>query len=141
MKKKIEEKVLLYNFKDAGQAEAIRALLADMHIQVIMLDKAQDHQKIGYLFGLKGFAENKAVPEDEFDFPYELMMFYDVSRTRLSKLLQAMRDRGIEVPVCKSVVTSFNRFWTIRRVCQAMRKEHLAMQEAKQEQAADAADK
>ncbi len=127
MKKRIEEKVLLYNFNDTA---AIEALLAEMKIKVIIPGEQAHKQKVGYLFGLKGFKENTQAAE-KFDFPYELMMFYDFDKIRLSKVLQEMRSRDIKVPICKSVVTPFNRLWSLRRVCETMRKEHLAMQEAK----------
>ena len=39
-----------------------------------------------------------------------------------------MREKNLQVPICKAVVTTFNRFWSIARVCHALEKEHLAMQ-------------
>ncbi len=129
MKKNIEEMVLLYNFTDEDQYQAIKSLLKQMKIKVLETQKTDYAQNVGFLFGIRGFG---GVKIDEaslapFDFPHELMMFHNFSRERLGKVLQSMRDNNITVPICKSMVTKFNRFWTIRRVCETMQKEHLAM--------------
>ncbi len=70
--------------------------------------------------------------EDDFVFGYELMMFNNFTRNRLDKVLKTMRSLNIEVPICKSVVTLVNRFWSIRRVCEAMQREHLALKEQRE---------
>ena len=61
-------------------------------------------------------------------FEYELMMFHNFTKPRLDNVLKAMREKNLQVPICKAVVTTFNRFWSIARVCHALEKEHLAMQ-------------
>lgn len=106
----------------------IKTLLEAMKIKVITVDKEEHYQKIGYLFGLKGF--NKVQPTDEevLNFEYELMMFHNFTKPRLDNVLKAMREKNLQVPICKAVVTTFNRFWSIARVCHALEKEHLAMQ-------------
>lgn len=123
---KKEEKVLLYNFKDKDEFTALKSLLENMKINVISVDKTAYQQKVGYLFGLKGFSENRS-EEGDFAFNYELMMFHNFTKSRLDAVLKKMREQNLKVPVCKAVVTSFNRFWTLRRVCEAMEKEHLSM--------------
>lgn len=123
---KKEEKVLLYNFKDKDEFTALKSLLENMKINVISVDDKAYQQKVGYLFGLKGFSENRS-EEGDFAFNYELMMFHNFTKSRLDAVLKKMREQNLKVPVCKAVVTSFNRFWTLRRVCEAMEKEHLSM--------------
>lgn len=128
---KKEEKILLYNFKDKNELETLKSLIEDMKINVILADEKAYQQKVGYLFGLKGFSENNSEEED-FNFGYELMMFHNFTRNRLDAVLKKMRMQNLKVPVCKAVVTSFNRFWTLRRVCEAMEKEHLSMRKDEQ---------
>ena len=60
MKKNIQEMILLYNFTDELRLMEIKTLLEAMKIKVITVDKEEHYQKIGYLFGLKGF--NKVQP-------------------------------------------------------------------------------
>lgn len=129
MKKNVEEMILLYNFNDVDRVQALTELLKSMKIKVKVLKHDDYKQKVGFLFGLKGFSEHKDSDEngETFDFAYELMMFNNFNRARLDAVLKNMRAKDIEVPICKSVVTLLNRFWTIRRVCEAMQKEHLAM--------------
>lgn len=127
---KKEEVILLYNFKDKTELEKLKALLEKLKIKFIVADEKAYQQKVGYLFGLKGFNEN----EDDgsiFDFKYELMMFHNFSRARLDTVLKKMREEEIKVPICKAIVTSFNRFWKLRRVCETMEKEHLSMSKEK----------
>lgn len=123
---KKEEKILLYNFRDKDELEKLKSLIESMKINLIIADEKAYQQKVGYLFGMKGFSESEGDGEP-FDFAYELMMFYNFSRSRLDSVLKNMRNNGLNVPVCKAVVTSFNRFWKLRRVCEAMEKEHLSM--------------
>ena len=104
----------------------MKSLLENMKINVISVDETAYQQKVGYLFGLKGFSENRS-EEGDFAFNYELMMFHNFTKSRLDAVLKKMREQNLKVPVCKAVVTSFNRFWTLRRVCEAMEKEHLSM--------------
>lgn len=126
MKKNAQEMILLYNFADESRMEKIKSLLEEMNIKVVTAKVEEHYQKIGYLFGLTGFGAGKPTDE-EFSFAYELMMFHNFSKNRLDNVLKAMRNNEIEVPICKAVVTSFNRFWNIARVCSALEKEHLAM--------------
>ena len=46
-----------------------------MKIKVITVDKEEHYQKIGYLFGLKGFNKVQPTNEEVLNFEYELMMF------------------------------------------------------------------
>lgn len=128
MKKNIQEMILLYNFTDELRLMEIKTLLEAMKIKVITVDKEEHYQKIGYLFGLKGFNKVQPTNEEVLNFEYELMMFHNFTKPRLDNVLKAMREKNLQVPICKAVVTTFNRFWSIARVCRALEKEHLAMQ-------------
>ncbi|WP_296896330.1 DUF3783 domain-containing protein [uncultured Megamonas sp.] len=132
MKKNIQEMILLYNFTDEMRLTELKNLLESMKIKVILVDKKEHYQKIGYLFGLKGFSKIEPTDEKPLDFEYELMMFHNFSKSRLDSVLKNMREKNIQVPICKAVVTTFNRFWSITRVCHALEKEHLAMRKQKE---------
>lgn len=126
MKKNIQEMILLYNFADKERMMALKNFLEIMKIKVIIANKDDYYQRVGYFFDLKGIG--KAQPTQEiFSFGYELMMFHNFSKIRLDSVLKAMREQSIEVPICKAVVTTFNRFWSLAKVCGALEKEHLAM--------------
>lgn len=126
MKKNIQEMILLYNFVDEERMIDLKNLLETMKIKVIIVNKDEHYQRVGYFFGLNGVG--KAQPTQEiFSFGYELMMFHNFSKVRLDSVLKAMREQNIEVPICKAVVTTFNRFWSLAKVCGALEKEHLAM--------------
>ena len=120
--------ILLYNFTDELRLMKIKTLLEAMKIKVITVDKEEHYQKIGYLLGLKGFNKVQPTNEEVLNFEYELMMFHNFTKPRLDNVLKAMREKNLQVPICKAVVTTFNRFWSIARVCHALEKEHLAMQ-------------
>ena len=126
MKKNIQEMILLYNFTEDRVVE-IKDFLEKMNIQVKVLPKEEYYQKIGYIFELKGFAKAVATTDENFSFGYELMMLHNFSKPRLDNVLKQMRAQNIEVPICKAMVTMFNRFWTVEKVCNALEKEHLAM--------------
>lgn len=135
MKKNHELKVLLYNFNDEDKLTKLQELLTRMKMKTIVVDFDDYNQKVGFLFGLKGFSEYKDTHQDEetFTCEHELMMFYGFNKERLDNLLRAMRNDEIEVPACKAVVTSFNRFWSIRRVYETMKKGHLKQKLQKEE--------
>lgn len=129
-----ELKVLLYNFTDEDKLTKLQALLTKMKLNPIVVAFDDYNQKVGYLFGLRGFKEHTSEnQENDFVCDHELMMFYGFNKERLDNLLRAMRNDEIEVPACKAVVTSFNRFWSIRRVYETMKKGHLKEKLQKEE--------
>lgn len=74
----------------------IKTLLEAMKIKVITVDKEEHYQKIGYLFGLKGFNKVQPTNEEVLNFEYELMMFHNFTKPRLDNVLKAMREK-----ICK----------------------------------------
>lgn len=71
----------------------IKTLLEAMKIKVITVDKEEHYQKIGYLFGLKGFNKVQPTNEEVLNFEYELMMFHNFTKPRLDNVLKAMREK------------------------------------------------
>ena len=114
--------ILLYNFTDELRLMEIKTLLEAMKIKVITVDKEEHYQKIGYLFGLKGFNKVQPTNEEVLNFEYELMMFHNFTKPRLDNVLKAMREKNLQVPICKAVVTTFNRFWSIDACLSCTRK-------------------
>lgn len=122
--KKTEEMVLLYQFVDEKKLQALEAVLRRLQIKCRLLPENAYQQKVGYLFGMRGFRESKDQEDDDFVFPHEVMVMQNIKNKRLDELLIAMRDAQIEPIRFKAVVTPFNMFWTLRRLCETMQKEH-----------------
>ncbi|MFA6849365.1 MAG: DUF3783 domain-containing protein [Selenomonadaceae bacterium] len=125
--KKAEEKVLLYHFIDEDKLQKIKQTLGGLKIPNRDLSDNMYKQKVGYLVGMAGFNEIKNEDEDDFVFPHEVMIFYNVKRKRLDTILKAFKEDEISPIKFKAMVTPFNRFWTLRRLCETMQKEHAAM--------------
>lgn len=120
------ELVLLYHFTDTERTDKIKAALMRMKIAVKEVPDSMVGQKIGYLLGLKGFGENKTTAEES-SFDEEVMVLQNVSRKRLDALLVEFREAGIEKVNYKAVVTPYNLFWSLRRLCETIKKEHHMM--------------
>ena len=125
--KKAEEKVLLYHFQDEEKLSSIQTLLKKMKIAFEVLPEDAYIQKVGYLLGSKGFNETQAVEEDDFVFPFEVMILFNIKNKRLSQVLNEFRQAEIPPIRFKAIVTPFNMFWSLRRLCETMQKEHAAM--------------
>lgn len=126
MVKKRTEKVLLYHFQEEAHLETIRALLRTFGIESHVLPEEAWGQTVGYLLGLKGFPRKEAPPEIA-SFPHEVMIFYQLEDRRLDQVLEAFRKAEIPRVRYKAVVTPMNRFWSLRRLCETMEKEHAYM--------------
>ncbi|MBP3690637.1 MAG: DUF3783 domain-containing protein [Schwartzia sp.] len=124
--KKAAEKVLCYRF-DAEMFEAVRAVMRKLGVECRALPEESWREKVGFLLGLRGF---KPAPQDdatEFDFPEPVMVIDHIKGKRLDQLLAAMKEAEIPPIRYKAVVTPFNTLWTLRRLCETMKKEHAYM--------------
>ncbi len=133
MKNIKEEKVLLYNFTDKSYLENVCKVFASLHIKTVILKETDFCQKIGYLLNLTGFTETQNTIEDDFDFNYEVLIFYNIKNKRLDDVLSKLKNADIIIPY-KAVVTPLNRFWSLKRLCFNMQKEHSALIEQKEKQ-------
>lgn len=122
---KSEEVILLYCFT-AGRLTEIQAVLHDMKIKTINCGIEVAAQKVGFLLGLKGFAMTDTELKVE-PFAKELLIFNNINRVRMDKILAAFRQAGIAKINYKAMVTPYNMFWTIQRLGQTMEKEHGAI--------------
>lgn len=121
--RKRDEKVMLYHFAEGERLAKVQALLETLGMESLLLPEEAWSEKIGYLLGLKGFQKNASL-SGEFLFPHEVMIFYQVENRRLDQVLEAFRTQEVPRVQYKAVVTPMNRFWTLRRLCETMEKEH-----------------
>lgn len=60
-------------------------------------------------------------------FPHEVIVFSNSDRKRLDQVLTAFKEAKIETIKFKAIMTPFNMFWSLQRLCETMQKEHGAM--------------
>lgn len=127
---KKEEQVLLYNFHDADTLEQFKDVLKPLHIRVTVLKDDDYAEKIGFLLSVKGYQPAKEKGE-AFTFSGEVMILHNIQGKRLDEVLRFMKEAGLPRIHYKAVVTPFNILWTLRRLCETMRKEHGEITKAK----------
>ena len=140
---KREEQALLYGFNEDERIAVVEKVLHRLGIRTRVVPPEAYHQKVGYLLGRKGF---RPLPEEDDGvvFPHEVLLHSvlsiseqvlqspamqqvlldNIKGKRLDAALAALRD-GVRPNLrYKAVVTPFNAFWTLRRLCETMQKEH-----------------
>lgn len=133
MRKIKEEKVLLYNFIDEQFLQKVQDFFAAMHINTVVVKQNCHCQKVGYLLGLTGFSEVSTPDEKDFDFNHKVMIFHNIKSKRLDEVLAKLHNADIIISY-KAVVTPLNRFWSLKRLCLTMYKEHGAFVDHKKKQ-------
>lgn len=126
--KKAAEKVLCYHF-DEETLEAVRAVMRKLGVECRALPEESWREKVGFLLGMKGFAPASQDDVPDFDFPEPVMVIDHIKGKRLDQVLAAMKSAGVPPIRYKAVVTPFNTLWTLRRLCETMKKEHAYMTE------------
>ncbi len=126
--KKAAEKVLCYHF-DEETLEAVRAVMRKLGVECRALPEENWREKVGFLLGMKGFAPASQDDAPDFDFPEPVMEIDHIKGKRLDQVLAAMKSAGVPPIRYKAVVTPFNTLWTLRRLCETMKKEHAYMTE------------
>lgn len=124
--KKQEEVILLYHFLDTTKLQQIKDICKQLKIQTKDIGDEMLGQKVGHLVGRKGFAAIKTELE-EIIFPHEVIVFSNSDRKRLDQVLTAFKEAKIDPIKFKAIVTPFNMFWSLQRLCETMQKEHGAM--------------
>ena len=127
--KRAVERVLCYGFRDAEKLDAVKAVMRGLGIECRTLPEESWRETLGFLLGLRGFKPHTASAEEEFSFPEEVMVLHHIKGKRLDRVLAAMKAAGVPPIRYKAVVTPFNTLWTLRRLCETMRKEHQALAE------------
>lgn len=123
------EKVLCYGFRNEEKLNAVKAVMRGLGIECRTLPEESWCEKLGFLLGLRGFKPHTGVMEESFSFPEEVMVLHRIKGRRLDQVLAAMKTAGVPPIRYKAVVTPFNTLWTLRRLCETMRKEHQALAE------------
>ncbi|MBR1552906.1 MAG: DUF3783 domain-containing protein [Schwartzia sp.] len=126
--KKAAEQVLCYHF-DAERLEAVRAVMKKLSIPCRELPEESWREKVGLLLGRRGFAPAPQEGEESFDFPDAVMVLDHIQGKRLDQVLAAMKTGGVPPIRYKATVTPYNVLWTLRRLCETMKKEHAYMTE------------
>ncbi|MBQ9377734.1 MAG: DUF3783 domain-containing protein [Schwartzia sp.] len=127
--KRSVERVLCYGFREAEKLNAVKEVMRGLGIECRVLPEESWREQVGFLLGLRGFKPHTASTEEEFSFPGEVMVLHHIKGKRLDQVLAAMKQAGVPPIRYKAVVTPFNTFWTLRRLCETMRKEHQALAE------------
>lgn len=133
MRKIKNEEVLLYNFVEEQERQEVQQFFTALHINPIVVKQEDYCQKVGYLLGLTGFSVVEKNNEGDFDFSHKVMVFHNIKNKRLDDVLAKLHNASIATPY-KAVVTPLNRFWSLKRLCLTMYKEHGAVIEQKKKQ-------
>ena len=120
-------KVLLFNLgADTVKGSKIRAILEEMGIEAVTVEKSQINQSVGYLAGYKGFAED----EEAFTgsgYTAEFMLMSGLSETQLDQFLAKMRAADAVIDH-KATVTETNKQWSFKELIGEIEEEHEVMQ-------------
>lgn len=119
--KKQDALALLYHFEPEREA-AVKQALKKCKIAVRRIPDGDIEQKVGYLAGLKGF--KRIDTSDGVPFNEEVLILQNVQGRLLDLLLRQFREDEIEPVKLKAVVTPFNSLWSLRRLCDTIKKEH-----------------
>ncbi|MBP5199468.1 MAG: DUF3783 domain-containing protein [Schwartzia sp.] len=130
--KKAAEKVLCYRFGDEEKLEKLRGVMKKLGVECRVLPDDSWREKVGFLLGMGGY---QPAPKEDgtnsagFDFPDEVMILHHIKGKRLDQVLAAMKAADVPPIRYKAVVTPFNTLWTLRHLCEMMKKEHAYMAE------------
>ena len=128
--KKAAEIVLCYHFDDVEKFETARAALRKLDIECRALPEESWREKVGLLLGMGGFMPALSTHgEADFYFPEEVMLLSPMKGKRLDQVLAALKAAGVSPIRYKAVATPYNVHWTLRRLCETMKKEHEYMTE------------
>lgn len=120
-------KVLLFNLgADTVKGSKIRAILEEMGIKAVTVEKSQINQSVGYLAGYKGFAGDAEAFTDS-GYTAEFMLMSGLSETQLDQFLAKMRAADAVIDH-KATVTETNKQWSFKELIGEIEEEHEVMQ-------------
>lgn len=120
-------KVLLFNLgADTVKGSKIRAILKEMGIAAVTVEKSQINQSVGYLAGYKGF-EGDAEAFTGSGYTAEFMLMSGLSETQLDQFLAKMRAADAVIDH-KATVTETNKKWSFKELIGEIEEEHEVMQ-------------
>ena len=120
-------KVLLFNLgADTVKGSKIRAILKEMGIEAVTVEKSQINQSVGYLAGYKDFAGDAEAFTGS-GYTAEFMLMSGLSETQLDQFLAKMRAADAVIDH-KATVTETNKQWSFRELIGEIEEEHEVMQ-------------
>ena len=120
-------KVLLFNLgADTVKGSKIRAILKEMEIEAVTVEKSQINQTVGYLAGYKGFAGDAEAFTGS-GYTAEFMLMSGLSETQLDQFLAKMRAVDAVIDH-KATVTETNKQWSFKELIGEIEEEHEVMQ-------------
>lgn len=120
-------KVLLFNLgADTVKGSKIRAILKEMGIAAVTVEKSQINQSVGYLAGYKDFAGDAEAFTGS-GYTAEFMLMSGLSETQLDQFLAKMRAADAVIDH-KATVTETNKQWSFKDLIGAIEEEHEVMQ-------------
>lgn len=117
----MRKKLLLFR-ADQDRVREIRRLVRKMDIEVEGIERPMYGQKIGYLAGMIGFAEERRVYMGE-ELAEEMMLLVGFGQRDLDWLLAAWKEMAVPGVKLKALVTKTNIQWTPPRLFQELREE------------------
>ena len=123
----VKETVLYYNPEKSDKIRLIKGILVRMGMRIRNITPDLVNQKVGYLAGLKDFAEELEEPGEALPvIPEEMMVLHGFADRRLDELLKQLRK--IKAPVAlKAVLTQSNCEWSFYQLYKEIRAEHEQM--------------
>lgn len=120
-------KVLLFNLgADTVKGSKIRAILEEMGIAAVTVEKRQINQSVGYLAGYKDFAGDAEAFTGS-GYTAEFMLMSGLSETQLDQFLAKMRAADAVIDH-KATVTETNKQWSFKELIGEIEEEHEVMQ-------------
>ena len=120
-------KVLLFNLgADTVKGSKIRAILKEMGIEAVTVEKSQINQSVGYLAGYKDFAGDAEAFTGS-GYTAEFMLMSGLSETQLDQFLAKMRAADAVIDH-KATVTETNKQWSFKELMGEIEEEHEVMQ-------------
>ena len=107
-------RVLTYGLDDPTQ-EGLANVLDKLKIPQRKVDPRELGEMVGFLAG----------------FPSGVLCISGLSGAKLDRLLQALRQEGVSIPL-KAVVTPTNQRWTFLQLIQELQREHEAVTQGHQ---------
>lgn len=118
--------ILLYNFRDADRLRAIRRYLNKKKVDVRLVQPAEYHESLGYLFNIEGFQKSPLFNLGR-NFSEEMMVLKDFSQSEMDYFLAFFRENGLPSVNLKAVLTPVTVHWSSLRLHAELTQEHAAM--------------
>ncbi len=122
----MQEKVLLFNFNEESQLNAVRMVLFLMQVPAAVIPREKYKLPLKMLIAEEEPSSVSAGNDKELD--GQMMVFAGISEEKLDKLLSLLRAN----PACgkipyKAILTQMNQDWNAFTLLKELQKEHAAM--------------